>query len=694
MKNIPIPSNREYTKRLIEQTESVIKRMRWKAFFYLNPDKTPKEKNTYELKSRNTPPQVEEMTKFEEDLLKVIEKIEFRNVKCQFLSKLRNDVKSIRQSDKIFVPADKTNNFYKLSKEEYHKLVKDNTTARYTRTNPDVVQEINKKAKLIAKQLKLDDRIEILAEKPAFITIKDHKENFPNHIKCRLINPTKSEIGIISKAKLDKINTSLIKATGVHQWKSTQDVIQWFQSIDDKQSCSFLQFDVVEFYPSITENLLEEALKFASEFTSIPDSDKEIINHAKKTLLFHDNSPWNKTQPPHQFDVTMGSYDGAETCELIGTYLLHKIKQRLGNQLEAGLYRDDGLAILRNKSACQANRIAKSIIAEFKKHGLKITVDHSLKVTNFLDITLNLGDESYRPYTKPNNTTQYVNRKSNHQVNIIKTIPTSVNQRLSTISSNEDQFRATTPPYQQALEDAGYNHTLTFDHAHTHSNPINNTRKRQRNIIWFNPPFSKHVTTNVARKFLNLIDKHFPKDHILHKIFNRNNVKVSYCCMNNMSRIVDAHNKSKINTKPTTTKPCNCRRPNECPLEGNCQVKSAIYKATVATSNHTKEYIGLCETTFKTRFNNHKSSFNHQHKKKETALSKHIWDLKDKGIDYNIKWSILKRCNPYSNATKRCQLCLWEKYFIITANKEKTLNSKSELISKCRHANKFLLCNN
>ena len=135
--------------------------------------KTPKNrKPTYGIKSRNTPPQVEEMTKFEEDLLKVIENIEFRNVKCKFQSKLRNDVKSIKNSDQIFVPADKTNNYYKLSEDEYHKLVKDNTTAKYTRTNKNSTHEINNEAKVIAEQLELGDRIEILAEKPAFITIK------------------------------------------------------------------------------------------------------------------------------------------------------------------------------------------------------------------------------------------------------------------------------------------------------------------------------------------------------------------------------------------------------------------------------------------------------------------------------------------------------------------------------------------
>ena len=326
---------------------------------------------------------------------------------------------------------------------------------------------------------------------------------------------------------MDRINKNLIKATNVQQWKNTQAVINWFNDLDNKQSCSFLQFDVVDFYPSLTQDLLDQALEFASEFKTISESDKEIINHAKKTLLFHDNSPWNKSERPRQFDVTMGSYDGAETCELVGKYLLHKINQLFNNELEVGLYRDDGLAILRNKSACQANRIAKSLIAEFKKYGLKIIVDQGLKVTNFLDITLNPYDGSYRPYAKPNNTTQYVNRKSNHPGNTIKSIPTSVNQRLANISSDENQFNSTTSPYQQALKDAGYNHTLKFDPDFKSSDSTNTTRKRNRNIIWFNPPFSKHVYTNVGRTFLNLIDKHFPKQHILHKIFNRNNVKVS-----------------------------------------------------------------------------------------------------------------------------------------------------------------------
>lgn len=129
----------------------------------------------------------------------------------------------------------------------------------------------------------------------------------------------------------------------------------------------------------------------------------------------------------------MGSYDGAETCKHIGTYLLNKIKHLFNNEI--GLYRDDSFAILRNTPASEANRTAKKLCAEFKNYGLNITVDQGLKVVNFLDVTLNLNNTSYRPYSKPNNTKQYVNRVSSHPENIIITIPKSVYSRLSNISS-------------------------------------------------------------------------------------------------------------------------------------------------------------------------------------------------------------------------------------------------------------------
>ena len=93
-----------------------------------------------------------------------------------------------------------------MSTQQYDKLMKDNVTATCTKSDKHLIQQTNLEAHKIASKLELSDRIDVLAEKPAYITLKDHKDNFRNNPKCRLINPTKSEIGIIAKQILDRIN--------------------------------------------------------------------------------------------------------------------------------------------------------------------------------------------------------------------------------------------------------------------------------------------------------------------------------------------------------------------------------------------------------------------------------------------------------------------------------------------------------
>ena len=94
---------------------------------------------------------------------------------------------------------------------------------------------------------------------------------------------------------------------------------------------SFIAFDVVEFYPSISLALLREALQFASDYDTITDNERHIILEAKSSLLYSYGEPWGKKTSSNLFDVTMGSYDGAESCELVGAYLLHKIKEKDGS---------------------------------------------------------------------------------------------------------------------------------------------------------------------------------------------------------------------------------------------------------------------------------------------------------------------------------------------------------------------------
>ena len=144
--------------------------------------------------------------------------------------------------------------------------------------------ENNLEANQIASRLRLDDKVEQMAKRKAFITLKDHKENFSNAPKCRLINPAKSEIGKISKVILEQLNSNILNAGGYQQWKSTKSVIKWFNSIANENTCHFLKFDVVEFYPSIGENLLNQVLNFAKTFQAIAPEQIEIIQHCRKSL--------------------------------------------------------------------------------------------------------------------------------------------------------------------------------------------------------------------------------------------------------------------------------------------------------------------------------------------------------------------------------------------------------------------------
>ena len=214
--------------------------------------------------------------------------------------------------------------------------------------------------------------------------------------------------------------------------------------------------------------------------------------------------------------------------------------------------------------------------------------------------------------------------------------------------------------------------------------------------MWFNPPFSSNVTTNIGKKYIRIVEKCFPPGHKLNKILNKNTLKVSYSCMPNTKQIISNHNKNVTkNNEPTTVQAtCNCRIRTDCPLEGKCLTTGTIYQATVTRQDNNKDetYVGLTEGTFKMRFANHKSSFRNPNNKNSTTLSSYIWSLKDNNTPYSLKWRILARSNTYSNSSKSCNLCLKEKYFIICKPQMASLNNRNELAATCRHRSKYLLC--
>ena len=163
-----------------------------------------------------------------------------------------------------------------------------------------------------------------------------------------------------------------------------------------------------------------------------------------------------------------------------------------------------------------------------------------------------------------------------------------------------------------------------------------------------------------------------------------------------MKSKLDKHNKLVLqpNTEDSDQDLCGCNiedRPN-CPVQGNCLVKSIVYKAEVTAPGTTKmSYYGLTEKTFRTRFSQHKSNFKLERYRNATELSKYVWQLKDKNIKFNISWSIRAKAYTYQGGSTHCDLCLTEKTIIAYANPTTTLNSRTEIMGKCRHRLKFTL---
>ena len=624
----------------------------------------------------------------------MVSNIQFRFYDNELLRKMKSDLSELKSSKMVIVPADKTTNFYKVSVDEYKQMIHNNVTKQYKKTSADTQDKINASSAKIAKELRIDDRTEKFTEDKCFVTLKDHKSDFRINPKQRLINPAKTDIGRVSKQILDRVISETRKTVGLNQWISTKDVIDWFKNIKNKGNARFIQYDIEEFYPSISEELLNKSLNFVKQSADIGEDEISIIKHARKSLLFdQSNTCWQKQTG--LFDVTMGSWDGAEICQLVGLYILSKLKSIIKPE-EMGLYRDDGLAAITGANGPKMDKIRKDMHKIFKDMGLKITVITNKTTVDFLDVTLDLKSNIYKPYKKTNNQLLYVHSQSNHPPSIKKNIPLMINKRLSNISCNKQVFDESKADYEAALKEAGYEYKMEYEKP---AQLNNNKRKRRRNILWFNPPFSSNVKTNIGKKFFSILEKHFPRDHKMRKLFNKNTIKLSYSCLPNIKNNISSYSKSLVRKSAETKnshqeKTCNCRVEKDCPLRGNCLVKSVVYKATLKTNSKSFRYIGLTEGHFKTRFNAHQNSFRHEKNKLSTELSKKVWELKGNKEEFSINWDIIKTTMSYQPGRINCSLCTAEKLYIMKeSSKPGLLNKRSEIISKCRHKNKFLLKN-
>ena len=215
----------------------------------------------------------------------------------------------------------------------------------------------------------------------------------------------------------------------------------------------------------------------------------------------------------------------------------------------------------------------KSIIALFKEEGLTITIDTNLTETDFLDGTFNLATGKFFPFRKSNNVLLYINVKSNHSSRITKDLPKIKNKRLSELFSKKDEFDKAKLLYEKSLQGSGYKTSMSYAQTEAKTN-----KNRSWNIIWFNPPFSQNVKTNIGKMFLKLIKNYFPNHYRLHKIVNLNTIKLIYSCMSNTSSFIKQHNRIILFSSPNSEeRSCNCRNKDNCPLARSCLKTCIVY---------------------------------------------------------------------------------------------------------------------
>ena len=263
-----------------------------------------------------------------------------------------------------------------------------------------------------------------------------------------------------------------------------------------------------------------------------------------------------------------------------------------------------------------------------------------------------------------------------------------INKRLNSISASKEIFESAAPEYQQALNRSGYKQQLTYQPP---TNCETKKKNRRKSVTWFNPPFSLNVKTNVGKEFLKLIETAFPPHNPLHKLFTRQTLKLSYKCMPSMAQAISKHNAQLLRSdRQLPSQPaCNCRAGvGSCPVQGRCQQKGVVYRASVRETGtgQANTYIGMTGRTFKDRWKEHKHDIKSVSGTEKTRLSTHIWEIKDRGGTHDdVKWELIDRGPTYNPTSKKCLVCLKEKYHIMYTRDNTTLNKRSEIFSSCRH---------
>ena len=163
-----------------------------------------------------------------------------------------------------------------------------------------------------------------------------------------------------------------------------------------------------------------------------------------------------------------------------------------------------------------------------------------------------------------------------------------ISNRIFENSCDKNNFDKAALDCNIPLKNSGFHNNIIY----IPSQSKRQTQKRQ--AIWFSAPYIANVNTNVGKIFMRLVGQRFPRHQKYYKLFNKNNIKLSYSCMPNMNNIINKHNfKIMKDSAPLTTKTCNCCQKTDCAMDGNCLSECFIYKAFVNTTFN-KYYYDTC----------------------------------------------------------------------------------------------------
>ena len=214
---------------------------------------------------------------------------------------------------------------------------------------------------------------------PKCVTLEDHKDKFQNNPKCRLVNPSKSEVGCISKAYLSNIISTLAGKIGSNQWRKTPQVINLFKKLAHENNRRFIKFDISDFYLAISQDPLSRAFIYsrtiiADKVTAIKLARRNLSQERWKSIVWCNNGKlwWGR------------NFWGSRNLSA-GKFL----SPLLGEE-NFVLYTDDGLATVNSSSGAVLDRMKKNFISIFKNEALAVTIEKILIETDFLDVTFNI----------------------------------------------------------------------------------------------------------------------------------------------------------------------------------------------------------------------------------------------------------------------------------------------------------------